>query len=216
MNDKLKSKKSSVRLTVPYFSQVDNNFEPYTACNVTSLATCLWSLGFRGRGSQRQFEDELYTRAADNGWNRFSAWGLKALAESFKGVKDDLTEKGTLQDIREAIDEGKLCIVHGFFTEPGHILVIYNYTDDGFIVHDPYGEWYPWKYDINEPNGNNKKGQGLEYSKRAITSCCDSWSIGEAKIRYSSMSNLQAEEEADTIWLHRIYKVYFFINSRPR
>ena len=31
---------------VPYFSQVDNKFKPYTACNVTSLAMCLVVLGF--------------------------------------------------------------------------------------------------------------------------------------------------------------------------
>ncbi|MEG3874932.1 C39 family peptidase [Microcoleus sp. AT8-B1] len=191
---------------VPYFSQLDNKFAPYTACNVTSLAMCLWYWGMRGRGSQRQFEDELYTRALDNGWNRFTTWGLKGLAESFDGIQDDLTEKGTLKDIREAIDDGKLCIVHGFFTEVGHIMVVNGYTDSGFIVNDPYGEWYPGRYDRNEPGGNNKKGEGLEYSKRAITSCCDSWSIGEAQIRYSSMSGSQAEKEADTIWLHRIYK----------
>lgn len=191
---------------VPYFSQLDNKFDPYRACNVTSLAMCLWYWGIRGRGSQRQLEDELYTRAVDNGWDRFTTWGLKGLAESFDGIKDDLTEKGTLKDIREAIDEGKLCIVHGFFTAPGHIMVVHGYTDSGFIVNDPYGEWYPWRYDLNELRGNNKKGEGLEYSKRAITSCCDSWSIGEAKVRYSSISNSQAETQADTIWLHRIYK----------
>lgn len=67
---------------VPYFSQLDNKFEPYTACNVTSLAMCLWYLGIRGRGSQRQFEDELYIRAVDNGWNRFTTWGLKGLLPS--------------------------------------------------------------------------------------------------------------------------------------
>lgn len=192
---------------VPYFSQLDNKFEPYTACNVTSLAMCLWYLGIRGRGSQRQLEDELYILAVDNGWNRFSTLGLKGLAESFAGIQDDLTEKGTLKDIRQAIDEGKLCIVHGFFTPPGHIMVVNGYTDSGFIVNDPNGEWYPWTYDRNEPGGNNKKGEGLEYSKRAITSCCDSWSLGEAQIRYSSISNSQAENEANTIWLHRIYKV---------
>ena len=192
---------------VPYFSQLDNKFEPYTACNVTSLAMCLWYSGIRGRGSQRQLEDELYIRAVDNGWNRFTTLGLKGLAESFNGIQDELTEKGTLKDIREAIDEEKLCIIHGFFTAPGHIMVIKGYTDSGFIVNDPYGEWYPWRYDKNEPRGNNKKGEDLEYSKRAITSCCDSWSLGEAKIRYSSMSNSQAEKEANTIWLHRIHKV---------
>ena len=191
---------------VPYFSQLDNKFEPYRACNVTSLAMCLWYLGIRGDGSQRQLEDELHTRAIDKGWDRFTAKGLKALAESYAGIKDDLTEQGTLKDIREAIDQGKICIVHGFFTASGHILVIKGYTDNGFIVNDPNGNWFPWMYDTNEPGGNNKKGEGLEYSKRLITSCCDSWSMGEAEIRYASITSEQAEKEADTIWLHRIYK----------
>ncbi|MBD2041689.1 C39 family peptidase [Microcoleus sp. FACHB-672] len=191
---------------VPYFSQLDNKFEPYTACNVTSLAMCLWHLGVRGNGSQRQLEDELYTRAVDNGWNRFTTSGLKGIAESYAGIKDDLTEKGTLKDIREAIDQEKICIVHGFFTAVGHILVIKGYTDNGFIVNDPNGEWSPWTYDKNEAGGNNKKGESVEYSNKAITACCDSWSIGEAEIRYFSLSDSQAEKEAETIWLHRIYK----------
>lgn len=191
---------------VPYFSQLDNKFEPYRACNVTSVAMCLWYLGIRGDGSQLQLEDELHTRAIDKGWNRFTASGLKSLAESYAGIKDDLTEKGTLKDIRDAIDQEKICIVHGFFTAAGHIMVVKGYTENGFIVNDPYGEWYPWYYDTNELGGNNKKGESLEYSKRLMTACCDSWSIGEAEIRYASITSEQAEKEANTIWLHRIYK----------
>lgn len=184
---------------VPYFSQLDNAYYPYIACNVTSLAMCLAFWGIEPSG-RRQLEDELHLKAIDNDWNRFTTTGLKKLAESFPGIRDDLTEQGTLQDIRQAIDQNKLCIVHGFFTERGHILVIKGYNDRGFIVNDPNGEWYPWYYDTRV------SGEGLVYSKKAITSCCDSWSQGEAVIRYRNMSPEQAEREANSIWLHRIYK----------
>lgn len=189
----------------PYLSQMDNEYEPYTACNVTSLAMCLQYFGIRGR-THRQLEDEIYQRAIDRSWSRFTPQGLKALAESYPNIKDDLTMTGTLADIRRAIDQGKPCIVHGFFTEAGHIIVIKGYTPTGFIVNDSYGEWYPWYYDKNTPRVFDNKGENKHYSKRAIAACCDSWSLGEAKIRYPGMTSNEAES-ANSIWLHRIYQI---------
>lgn len=185
-------------LKVPYYSQLNNAHDPYGSCNVTSLAMCLAYLQIP-HPSYLQFEDYLYQRAVNRGWNRFTPEGLRNLAESFPEVQDDLTREGKLQDIRDAIDQDQPCIVHGFFTEPGHIVVICGYTDQGFIVNDPYGE----------PRGlqgynTNASGRLLHFSSGLVAAACDSWCIGEARQRYPMAS--EEAEKVDSIWLHRLSK----------
>ncbi|MBI4784006.1 MAG: C39 family peptidase [Oscillatoriophycideae cyanobacterium NC_groundwater_1537_Pr4_S-0.65um_50_18] len=166
-----------VNLKVPYFSQLDNSNNPYGSCNVTSIAMCLHYLGIRGNG-QGQLEDQLYRKCEANGWDRHSPTDLKKLAESY-GVKDDFSAKAYLKDIKEALDKGRPCIVHGYFTESGHIIVIRGYDVTGFWVNDPYGEYFSSGYRTDLSGGN------LRYSYKLIQETC-------AVDGY--------------IWLHRLYK----------
>ncbi len=155
-------------LAVPYLSQTNNRFQPFSACNVTCLAMCLKYWGIVGDNSHPQLEDQIYYRAQEKGFNRFSPQGLKEICESY-GIADDLTISGTLKDIRAAITDGKPIIVHGFFTEPGHLVVIKGFGGDGFVVHDPYGEvmasmgGHSWYYRVNDTTHNY--GENLFYSQ---------------------------------------------------
>lgn len=171
----------------PYFSQLDNRNNPHGSCNVTSVAMCLAYFGIKGDGSQPQLEDQMYKRCIDRGWSRHSPYGLKALVESY-GFVDDFTEKGTLADIRKAIDENKPCIVHGYFTRSGHIVTICGYDDQGFIVNDPYGEAFfdgkSYYYDTN------RSGKQLHYSTKMISVLCSPESVSKP----------------NNIFLHRISK----------
>jgi uncharacterized protein YvpB len=168
----------------PYFSQRDNQFNPSGSCNVTSIAMSLYFLGVRGDTSYPQLEDQLYTRCTAKGWSRHDPCGLKQLVESYPNCKDDLTTNGTLRDIRDAIDKGIPCVLHGYFTRFGHIVVVKGYDnhDRSFIVNDPYGEWNDWGYDTSV------SGEGLHYSASLISRLCSPESI-------ANPSN---------IWLHRI------------
>lgn len=168
-------------LKLPYFSQLDNQENPYGSCNVTSIAMCLWSFGIRGDGSFPQLEDQMYRRCLSNGWSRHEPYGLKALAESYPKIHDNFTPNATLRDIEQALDAGHPCIVHGYFTRTGHILVIKGYNSTSFIVNDPYGEWFENGYDTS------RSGEGLEYSKAMILRLCN-------------------PEPVPSIWLHRISK----------
>lgn len=168
-------------LNVPYFSQLDNEFNPTGSCNVTSIAMCLKYLGIKGDGSYGQIEDQLYAHCEIVGWSRHDPYDLKKLAESYPGIRDNLTQTGTLNDIRTAIDKGHPCVVHGYFTRFGHIVVICGYDDQGFIVNDPYGEWCEAGYDTQAC------GKALHYSSGLIARVCSPESI----------------DNPQNIWLHR-------------
>ncbi len=64
-------------LNLPYCSQLYNKYEPYAACNVTSLAMCLSYFGVTSP-SYMQLEDMLLQKAVNLGLNRFPPQGLKA------------------------------------------------------------------------------------------------------------------------------------------
>lgn len=171
-------------LNFPYRSQRDNYYNPSGSCNVTSVAMCLFWLGIRGNGEYVQLEDECYARCLDRGWSRHEAVGLQNLAESYPGIKDDFISNGTLDDIRSAIDAGIPCVLHGYFTRFGHIIVAKGYDEDGLLVNDPWGEWHRSGYDTSV------SGEGLHYSNHLIASKCSP----------------ESEQNPRDIWLHRIYK----------
>jgi len=164
------------QVEVPYRNQRNNQYDPFGACNVTCLAMALLAKGIEGDGSEPQFEDQLYQKSLEYGWNRFSPQGLKELCESFE-VGDDLTTEGSLQDVREAIDNDQVVIVHGFFTEPGHLIVINGHGPYGFQVLDPNGELMAstgvrsWYYKVN--TGEQMFGKDL-HSKQQFD-CCLLW-----------------------------------------
>jgi GH24 family phage-related lysozyme (muramidase) len=152
-------------LAVPYLSQLDNRYNPYGSCNVTCVAMCLYYLGMPRREGT-QLEDELYVKLEDMGRSRHNPYDLKYLIETYPGYKDIFRENGSFADIRGAIDAGHPVIVHGYFTSFGHIIVIRGYDDTGFLVNDPYGEWFSSGYD------NSRSGERLHYSHDLIARTC--------------------------------------------
>ena len=169
MNDKLKSKGNSVRLNVPYKMQLDNKFEPYSTCNVTSLAMCLEyydsDVVHKHKSQFAQLEDELYQYMSDKGLNKHYPEHLAQVARDY-GIEDDFTVHGTFDRCKQHLNEGNLCIIHGYFTAPGHIIVLVGYDSTGFIVHDPYREWFSTGY------RTNLSGEYLHYSYNLIEKTC--------------------------------------------
>lgn len=166
----------SVLLKVPCHSQLNNKYNPSGSCNVTSIAMTLRYYGIKAT-KERQLEDELYVAMEAQGLSRHEPYDLKEIAEQY-GVYDDLTTTGSLQDIKDALDSGYPCVLHGYFTRFGHIITVIGYNDQGFIVNDPYGEWHSWGYDTNA------SGCGLVYSYDLIARTCSPESIGNPKNIY--------------------------------
>ncbi|MEB3884017.1 C39 family peptidase [Lyngbya sp. CCY1209] len=155
----------SVTLDVPYKSQLDNRFNPTGACNVTSLAMCLEYLGAERRTRAGQFEDELYEYAIANGYSRHSPYDLAQIARDY-GVRDRFFEAGNIDRIRAWVAAGNPNIIHGYFTDFGHIIVVVGYDEYGLIVHDPYGEWFASGY------RTDLSGAFLHYSYSLIRRLC--------------------------------------------
>lgn len=162
---------NQVELNIPYKSQRDNELNPDGSCNVTSLAMCLEFLGAKRKSNVGQFEDELYSYAERNGLSRHDPHDLAMIVENY-GCRDDFRTDGTIAQVKEWLTDGKPAVIHGYFTDFGHIIVLAGFDQDGFLAHDPFGEWYSWGYDRNSPNWEDNKGKYIHYSYNMITRLC--------------------------------------------
>ena len=151
-------------LAIKHRIQLDNSLHPYGSCNCTSVAMVIEFLtGFsrvpRAIDDQpyAQFEEKLLAYCDLMGLDRHEHHHLKQLLEMC-GVADIYREDGTADQVRRHIDKGLPCISAGFYTASGHIVVISGYNDEGFIIHDPYGEWCIDGYLRNY--GDNGYGDG--------------------------------------------------------
>ncbi|MEG4323653.1 MULTISPECIES: C39 family peptidase [unclassified Microcoleus] len=88
--------KNSVKLAVPYKSQLDNALNPGGACNVTSIAMCLEYLGVTPLRQNIQIEDELYAYMESRNLNRHSPrdlatvvrnYGIRSISRGSRGKK---------------------------------------------------------------------------------------------------------------------------------
>jgi uncharacterized protein YvpB len=160
-----------VQLDVPYKSQMDNMECPTGTCNVTSIAMGLEYLKIPRHQTSGQFEDELYDYALDKGLDRHSPQDLAQIVNDYGG-KDNFSENATTNQVKDWLAKGNPAVTHGYFTQSGHVIALVGYDSAGFIVHDPYGEWYADGYDVNDPDGNNKKGRFQHYSYQMIQDTC--------------------------------------------
>lgn len=149
----------------PYKAQTDNVYNPTGSCNVTSIAMCLTYYNAPRRRHYGQFEDELYEYALRRGYSRWSPYDLARIVKDY-GAQDYFTQKGTLEDLKDWLAEGKPTVIHGYFTSFGHIMPVVGYDDYGLIVHDPFGEWFQTGY------RTDLSGAYLRYSYSLIQQTC--------------------------------------------
>jgi uncharacterized protein YvpB len=162
---------ATTKLNIPYKSQRDNELNPNGSCNVTSLAMCLEFLGAKRKATIGQFEDELYDYAERKGLSRHDPHDLAMIVEAY-GYRDDFRTDRTITQVKEWLTDNKPAVIHGYFTDFGHIVVLAGFDEDGFLVHDPYGEWYSWGYDRNALGIEDIKGKYVHYSYEMIKRLC--------------------------------------------
>lgn len=157
---------SEINLDIPFFSQLDNHYNPTGSCNVTSVAMCLCYLGVNPGGNYSQLEDELYRYMLDKNLSRHSPYDLAKVVRDY-GHNDKFRTDATIEDCKNHLFSKKMpLIIHGYFTSFGHIIVIRGYNDHGFYVNDPYGKWFSTGY------RTDLTGENLLYSYELIKRTC--------------------------------------------
>ncbi len=168
-------------LDVPYFCQYENTLDPASSCQNTSVAMVLKYYGWNGTPDTITAE-----------WGKDYAQSPSGLAEVFNdyaskaalGVSLTPHTDGSFAGLKALLDAGKPVIVHGYFTQYGHVVVTVGYDATGYFVNDPAGQW-------------SEVYQG-GYSKY-----CDYGYSGKA-VHYGKTAFEQAIGPDGTIWYHEI------------
>ena len=152
---------------VPYYWQLQNAYDPYGTCSITSLAMVTDYYGLTNPNSLgKRTPDYLYERFTVLQDVPSLAYGFNTIAqEAGSSLRDNGVTNGTFAQLRARASAGKPTIVHGWFTSPGHIMVVTGYDGSYYTVNDPYGKWNEQKW-----GGYNTaiSGKGQRYSKAAF------------------------------------------------
>lgn len=144
-------------LRVPYFYQYNNQLEPGSTCNITSVAMVAQYYGVSVT------PDQIYRRI---GGPVFTGPDMLWAARQY-GLQGSYSQTASAQTIKGHIDAGRPVIVQGYFTKSGHILVITGYDKQGWVVNDPAGLWAQC-YACGYPSRTASNGKGARYSYAAM------------------------------------------------
>lgn len=159
----------AVALNVPYFSQRDYGGElSNSICGATSVAMVL---AYYAKGVNPDTVLDSHGKAACQ-----TPEGCANVLRSY-GLESTWTRIGSLSTIRALVAKGWPVIVHGWFTAPGHIMVICGFVGDFVICNDPAGVWDGRKgdsYGDNPPNGRMVR-YPIDKFKAVISNDGDIW-----------------------------------------
>lgn len=147
-------------LSVQYFYQYNNSYEPGSTCGLTSAAMLL------RRWGKSVTPDSLYLSYGKAQGQ--SPGALENLYEAH-GLYATSTYAGTESSIKAHIDAGRPVVVHGYFTSSGHIVLLIGYDSTGWFVNDPAGKWAGCK-GCGYPNRTSTNGRGVHYSYTSVRS----------------------------------------------
>jgi hypothetical protein len=165
-------------LVVPYFSQLDNTFEPHRECFSSS---CAMAAAYHGKVST---DDEYIKILRTYGDTTDASAQLATLRHL--GLKATFVQNGTVQWLENQIKEGLPTPVgwlhHGHVSSPsggGHWSCCIGETPTHWIQHDPFGV-------ADMVNGGytaNTNGKSVQYTRRnwdrrwLVYSSADGWAV---------------------------------------
>jgi Peptidase_C39 like family len=135
-------------LNVTFFNQYDSaTINPGGSCGNTSAAMVLNFYGIR--------------KTPDG------------IRESYgHGLKAQYSRSASRSSIKKHLDAGRPVMIHGWFTGPGHVMVVVGYDESAkeWIVNDPSGMWSgTFKGGYSGNTGQNGKGRRYSYSSFSNT-----------------------------------------------
>ena len=168
-----------MKIAVPYYSQRSNAENPSGSCNATAIAMVLEHYGIT-----------LGDRTADEVYRALEVNGDPGLPENMadfiraQGLRDKFSRESSWEDLKAHIGQGDPAIVHGYFTGAGHIVTIVGFNAEGWVCHDPWGEYCDGGYLLNDGQ-NSTRGKFITYSYALMCRLCG---------------------ESGDLWLHLISK----------
>lgn len=138
---------STVKLAVPYYSQLNNDTDYFGAgerqCNLTTHAMLVSYLqpDFAKRSARNGFsEPESYygSKLQKYGDTTDHNAHTECLRRDF-GIDSYWTTKLSKSEIISELDKSIPVPAGVSYKSSGHILLFVGYTQDGLLVHDPYG-----------------------------------------------------------------------------
>ena len=131
---------------VPYYFQYDNLYDPSATCGLTSAAMMIGA-----RGASRT-PDALFLD-----YGRAQGQSPESLAQLYEweGYTAEHGRAGTRTMLKSLLDGGDPVVVHGFWTDAGHIAILTGYDATGWIANDPAGDW--------EVGYGTTSGEGVHY-----------------------------------------------------
>ena len=121
-----------------YASYGDDSVVGLSGCGPTALSMVLWYL----TGNEELMPDKLAAYSMKKGYyisGTGTAWLLMEDVPPLYGIWVGQPEADNYT-MRQALDRGDIIILSmgpGDFTAGGHFIVIYGYTDEGFLINDP-------------------------------------------------------------------------------
>lgn len=140
-----------VKLGMPYLSQLDNIYNPSGSCNATSIAMALMFLGVKKKdANEKDLGNEIYPQLAAMGAIPGTPDYMVAVCQRY-GIPDRFEGSASDDEIKKWLESGKPIVIHGDFTNAGHIVAVSGFNKEGFYVHDPWGKFLGTKasYDNN-------------------------------------------------------------------
>ena len=147
---------------VPYYYQYNNTQSPNSTCANTSVAMVLSYYGWSDTPDVITNYYGVSTAQTPSGLA--SVFNSEAAYFNMSQRLLPITD-GSISELHAELDSGNPVIVHGYFTNAGHVLVVLGYDQHGYWVNDPAGTWdqqfkggYPYGW---EPTS----GDAIYYSK---------------------------------------------------
>jgi len=145
-------------ISAPYYYQYNNSYEPGSTCGITSAAMLLRYWG------KSTTPDQLYINYGKAQGQ--SPGSLASLYRAF-GLEAKSSSVGTEAQIKAHLDAGRPVVVHGWFTNAGHVVLLVGYDSTGWYVNDPAGKWAGCA-GCGYPGSTSTNGRAVHYSYSSV------------------------------------------------
>ncbi|HEX8656280.1 MAG TPA: C39 family peptidase, partial [Hymenobacter sp.] len=126
---------SGTTQSMPYFYQYSNSFNPGGSCQNTSAAMVLKYYGMSSI-TPDILSNQYGTSLGQTVAGLQGLFNEKAAAAGLK-VRDRGTTTATVTKMRQLLAAGTPIIVHGYFTDYGHIMVVNSFDGTYYYCNDP-------------------------------------------------------------------------------